>query len=193
MGERINMLEFVPSTHQLCKCMYICKACMRMCWKFGPSIKSVCMYICKACLSVCVCVCVRVLELALSTTCVCVCIYVYVWNAWSLPVGSFFHPPTRYVYIYIYIYIYVHVLMCIVKFLELACWSFLLIIRCVDTYVCLPVYMYVCIHIYIYIYIYIYICMHKAIGVCFLLHIFNVYECVWIFSLSFSFLLAPRN
>jgi hypothetical protein len=61
------------------------------------------------------------------------------------------------VYIYIYIYIYVHVLMCIVKFLELACWSFLLIIRCVDTYVCLPVYMYVCIHIYIYIYIYIYI------------------------------------
>ena len=67
--------------------------------------------------------------------------------------------------------------------MELACWSFVLIIRCVDVYVfvCLSVYMYVC--------IYVWISMYKLLESAFCF-IYTVCMCVCMNFLSFLFFLA---
>lgn len=79
--------NIVPSTHQLCACMYICKACLSVCCSLiHPQI--VCIYIC-------MCMCnifgAGLLELfSKHSMCECVyvcmhiCIYLCIWSYWTL-------------------------------------------------------------------------------------------------------------
>jgi hypothetical protein len=98
-----------------------------------------------------------------------------------------FHSSTRYEYVCVCVHICIYVYICIylcVKWLEPACWSFVPFILCVN--MCLSVCMYVC--------MYVCISIMKVFESAFnFLHSVCVCMCVWIFSLSFFFSLAPRS